>query len=210
MKIDERRVFVSNSVQANLAIDEFEMSGSDKFDKDSLAYQGPVNNMLKAKVSDKNLNESYCGVDSYDNDYYLMNEFLSQKRTETLKETCETSKSEYFYFYCSGQRYKEINEKHLIKQEPMLIEGQLKKALVLLTLAPESDDLLILNELFERNTPIDLKRIECFIRIKRDIIERHAEHLVMVNENKYLFKRSIILQGQLPSNWMKSRAKREV
>ena len=92
----------------------------------------------------------------------------------------------------------------------MLIEGQLKKALVLLTLAPESDDLLILNELFERNTPIDLKRIECFIRIKRDIIERHAEHLVMVNENKYLFKRSIILQGQLPSNWMKSRAKREV
>lgn len=182
----------------------------ERFDKDSLSYLEPTNKLHENKLHEKRDSfQSDCTeVDSYDNDYYLMNEFLSQRRPEALKETrvaTETRKDDYFYFYCSSQRYREISARRLIKQETMIIEGQLKNALVLLTLPPDSPDLLILNELYEKNTPIDLRRIESYIRIKREIIEKHAQHLVKVNVNKFLFKRSIILQGDFPNSCKRKR-----
>ena len=194
MKLTEtNRVFVSSSVKANLAIDEFPTEKSlKKFDIDSLTYLEPVNN--------EPIESTPTEIDSYDNDYYLMNDFLSSKQKEKPIE----KKSEYFYYYCSLDKYKEINQKRLIKQEPMIIEGELKNALTLLTLSPESSDLSILNELFERNTPIDLHRIESYIMIKRAILEKYSDYLVKVNENKYLFKRSIILEGKFPKKWMKT------
>lgn len=195
MKITENnRMFVSNSVNANLAIDEFHSEKlTQNFDTDSLTYLEPaINQVIQTKSN---------VVESYDNDYYLMNEFLSSEQKEKTPK-----RNEYFYFYCSLEKYKEINQKRLIKQEPMIIDGELKNAITLLTLSPECSDLTILNELFERNTPIDLRRIESYIIIKREILERHKEHLIKVSDNKYLFKRSIILEGKFPNKWLKTKS----
>lgn len=199
MKIGEDRLFVSNSVHANLAVDEFSAQQKTlekkNFDADSLPY-------LDHQPADN--------PDSYDNDYYLMNELISKPDTQKnpKPEVVPVPKPvDYFYFYCSAEKYSEICRKRLIKLEPMLIDGQLKNALTLLTISPESNDLCLLNEMFERNSPIDLKRIESYVMIRRDMLERHSEHLVRVNENKWLFKRSIILQGDMPKNWMKVKSK---
>lgn len=191
MKIGEDKIFVSNSVQANLAIDEFSVKTHEiNFEADSLSYLGAPPNQNPSP-------------DSYDNDYYLMNEFISKEKPKP--ETVVPVK--YFYFYCTAEKYAEISRKRLIKLEPMLIDGELKNAITLLTIPPTSSDLCLLNEIFERNTAIDLKRIESYIMIKRDNIEKHGEHLVKVNENKFLFKKSIILQGDFPKNWMKAKSK---
>lgn len=206
MKIGEDRLFVSNSVHANLAVDEFPSTTekSKNFDDDSLGYLEPRKHnecsILHNKISTEIKN-------SYDNDYYLMNEFVTKEKPELKDETLKSENSkkfEYFYFYCSAEKYLEISEKRQINLEPMIINGELKNALTLLSLPPESSDLSILNELFEKNTPIDLKRVESYIMIRRDHIEKHAQHLVQVNENKFLFKRAIILEGKFPKNWLKS------
>ncbi len=208
MKIGENRIFVSNSVQANLAVDEFEGKGKTaEKNVDSI-------NFLETKKHANCASQEEGAVDSYDNDYYFMNELLSKEKQpdfadddETLKSVEKPKINEYFYFYCSAERYLEINRKRLIKTEPMIIDGEIKNALVLLAVGPETSDIKILNELFEKNTPIDLKRIECYIMIRRDNIEKHNVHLIQVNQNKFLFKRSIILQGTFPKNCMKVKAK---
>lgn len=210
LKMNENRIFVSNSVNANLAVDEFVLKNNERknFDEDSMKYMEPGN----SRIDHMNENQEYETfpkiLDSYDNDYYLMNEFLS-KNTPVKKslKIPEVKENEYFYFYCSAEKYKEINQKRLIKLEPMIINGQLKNALTLLTLPPSSSDLSILNELFEKNTPLDLKRIETYVMIKKDSIEKHAEHLIRLNDNKFLFMRSIILQGKFPKDWLKSASK---
>jgi len=201
MKIGENKIFVSNSVQANLAVDEFESKEEPiENNNDSIAYS--LANKLNDQIEEP--------VESYDNDYYFMNDLLSNKKLnefaddETMKSVEKTN--EYFFIYCSTEKYLEINRKRLIKTEPMIIGDEIKNALVLLTVGPETNDIKILNELFEKNTPIDVKRIECYIMIKKENIVKHAEHLIKVNQNKYLFRRSIILQGTFPKNCIKANA----
>lgn len=198
MKLNENRLFVSNSVNANLAVVDFE-NDQEESCNDSLHYFDTREGSREIK------NDIFTDVpDSYDNDYYLMNEFLSQgqKNAQIPTQVISNIQNENFYFYCSPDKYSEINKKRQIKLETMIIDGELKSAVTLLTIPPDSSDITILNELFEKNTPIDINRIKCYIMIKRKSLEQHLKHLVKINDNKYLFKRSIILQGQFPRNWL--------
>ena len=198
MKLNENRMFVSNSVNANLAVVDFECEQEPSHFNDSLNYLG-------SKGDSREDSDIFSDVpDSYDNDYYLMNEFLSQdrKKVEAPVQTASNFLNENFYLYCSPDKYSEINKKRQIKLETMIIDGELKSAITLLTIPPDSSDIVILNELFEKNTPIDMDRIKCYITIKRKSLEQHLKYLTKINDNKYLFKRSIILQGQFPKNWL--------
>ncbi len=168
-KFNSNQIFVSDSVQANLEIDDF--------NEDTLNEHEYLNNKVK---------------DSYDNDYYLMNEFLSKTKVE---EPVKSRSAAYFYFYCNAEKYSDIFKRHFIKAEPMFIEGELSNAIILLDLPPDSDSLLVLNEIFEKNTPVDRKRIERCIMLNKESIDKNKEHLIQINKHKFLFKRSIILDG---------------
>ena len=168
-KFNSNQIFVSDSVQANLEIDHFK--------EDTFNEQDYLNNNV---------------IDSYDNDYYLMNELLSKTK---VQEPVKSRSAAYFYFYCNAEKYSEIFKRHFIKTEPMFIEGELSNAIILLDLPPDSDSLLILNEIFEKNTPVDKKRIERSIMLSKESIDKNREHLIQINKHKFLFKRSIILDG---------------
>ena len=255
IKYNEEKLFVSNSKNANINIDEF---GQSVIEQDSIFINNYKNdheednsdanfdfNNNQESFENKNfyLNQMNDEDEGHDNDYYfirpenIMKNTVVQKidevdqkleSTETLDSTFNAHQSipelattktlitkvtltkpavvpisieePFLYLYVDSSKYSEIFNKRLIDLEPMIINDELKSAITLLTVSPENDDLTILNELYDKNVPIERKKVQCYIRFHKEVFSNHAEHLIKVNEKKFLFKRAIILKGNFPKH----------
>lgn len=84
----------------------------------------------------------------------------------------------------------------------MFHERELVEGIVLLTLPPKSSDNELLLEYFGPSVPVDKRQIECYIRLRREVIDESKQFLVRLGPYKYLCKRKILFstEGKLPKH----------
>lgn len=123
-----------------------------------------------------------------------------------IETSIKTKKSEeFYYYYSSWEKSYEIFSKRCISTEKLFHEGKLVEGILLLTLPPSSSDNELLLEYFGPSVPVDKKQIECYIRLRREILDENKQYLARIGSNKYLCKRKIQFSSKLPKHEFRSK-----
>ena len=112
-----------------------------------------------------------------------------------------------YYLYVSWENCREIFLKRCIDLEPLFWENNLINGIVLLTLPPESEDSTLLNQLYGSNCPLDSNRIECFIKIKREVLDKNEKYLIKLDKFKFAFTKRILFGLKFPKHEFRSNFK---
>jgi hypothetical protein len=185
-------------------------------DKDSKDIEKLLNNKTRSKfkiavksiVSNTQANMNIKDIDLNSKDDKLNSEvalFSSISKSEVELNINYEYKYENYFLYVSFEEYRNIFKKKCIDLEAFFYNDKLLNGIIFLILPPETDDLILLNQLYGSKVLVNLNRIECVIRLKKEILEKNEKHLIKLDKFKYAFTKRILFGRNFPKHEFRSK-----
>lgn len=111
---------------------------------------------------------------------------------------------EYLYLYMSSEKYAKIFERRFIELDRLIHHGKFISAILLTSLPPVKSDLELLSELYGANVILDRRSVQCYIKLRKEILESFKNALIKIGENKYLFMKNICFTTSFPKHEFRS------